>query len=52
MSESKIKDLFRQVFGDSIYNYYQTAHMEKAVYLLLKKKYSVSEAGYQLGFSD
>jgi AraC-like DNA-binding protein len=52
MSETKMKDLFRQVFGDSIYNYYQTARMEEAAYLLRHKNYSVSEAGYQLGFSN
>ncbi|MCC8423543.1 AraC family transcriptional regulator [Mucilaginibacter sp. UR6-11] len=52
MSETKMKDLFRQVFGDSIYNYYQTARMEEAAYLLKHKNYSVSEAGYQLGFSN
>lgn len=52
LSETKMKDLFRQVFGDSIYNYYQTARMEEAAYLLKHKNYSVSEAGYQLGFSN
>jgi len=52
ISETKMKDLFRQVFGDSIYNYYQTARMEEAAYLLRHKNYSVSEAGYQLGFSN
>ncbi|QEC74653.1 helix-turn-helix domain-containing protein [Mucilaginibacter ginsenosidivorax] len=52
LSETKMKDLFRQVFGDSIYNYYQTARMEEAAYLLRYKRYSVSEAGYALGFSN
>lgn len=52
LSETKMKDLFRQVFGDSIYNYYQTVRMEEAAYLLRHKNYSVSEAGYQLGFSN
>lgn len=52
LSETKMKDLFRQVFGDSIYNYYQTARMEEAAYLLRHKNYSVSETGYQLGFSN
>jgi len=52
LSETKMKDLFRQVFGNSIYNYYQTARMEEAAYLLKHKRYSVSEAGYQLGFSN
>lgn len=52
ISETKMKELFRQVFGDSIYNYYQTARMEEAAYLLRHKRYSVSEAGYALGFSN
>jgi AraC-like DNA-binding protein len=52
LSETKMKDLFKQVFGDSIYNYYQTARMEEAAYLLKHKNYSVSEVGYQLGFSN
>jgi len=52
LSETKMKVLFRQVFGDSVYNYYQTARMEEAAYLLKFKHFSVSEAGYQLGFSN
>jgi len=52
MSESKLKRIFRQVFGDSIYNYYQTLRMKEAAYLIKDKKLSVSEAGYQLGFSN
>jgi len=52
MSETKMKGLFRQVFGNSIYNYYQNARMEEAAYLLKFKQFSVSEAGYQLGFSN
>jgi len=52
ISETKMSILFKQVFGDSIYNYYQTARMEQAAYLLRHKNYSVSEAGYELGFSN
>lgn len=50
LSETKMKDLFKQVFGDSIYNYYQRARMKQAAYLLKEKRYSVSETGYELGF--
>lgn len=49
MSETKLKQLFKQVFGDTIYNYYQKARMEEAAFLL-KQAYSVSEVGYQMGF--
>lgn len=52
MSESKLNRLFRQIFGNSIYNYYQTLRMNEAAYLIKEKKLSVSEAGYRLGFTN
>jgi AraC-like DNA-binding protein len=52
MSESKLKRLFKQIFGSSIYNYYQSFRMKEAMYLLREEKLSVSEAGYRLGFSN
>ena len=52
MSETKLKVLFKQTFGDSIYNYYQKIRMEEAAFLLKQAGYSVSEVGYQLGFSN
>jgi len=51
-SETKMKDLFKQVFGDTIYNYYQQARMEEAAFLLKHGGLSVSETGYQLGFAN
>jgi AraC-like DNA-binding protein len=50
LSKTKLKDLFRQVFGESIYSYYQKFRMEQAAYLLREKRYSVAETGFQLGF--
>ncbi len=50
MSETKMKRLFRQIFGDSIYNYFQTARMEQAAILLKQTSLSVSEIGFELGF--
>jgi AraC-like DNA-binding protein len=50
MSPTKMKTLFRQIFGDSIYNYFQRARMNEAAKLL--KDYSVSETGYRLGFKN
>jgi len=44
--------LFKQTFGDTIYNYFQGARMEEAAFLLKQGGYSVSEAGYELGFSN
>ena len=52
MSETKLKQLFKQTFGDSIYNYYQKVRMEEAAFLLKQAGYTVSEVGYQLGFSN
>ncbi|NML21801.1 helix-turn-helix transcriptional regulator [Pseudoflavitalea sp. G-6-1-2] len=52
MSESKLKRIFKQVFGNSIYNYYQTARMNEAAYLIRKNNLSISEVGYRLGFSN
>ncbi len=52
LSETKMKQSFRQIFGDSIYNYYQSARMDRAAFLLRHEGYSVSEAGYHLGFSN
>ncbi|MGY2134268.1 helix-turn-helix transcriptional regulator [Hymenobacter sp. HD11105] len=52
MSESKLSALFKQVYGDSIYNYYQRARMEEAAFLLRHSGYSVSETGFRLGFTN
>ena len=51
MSETKLKRLFHQVFGKSIFQYFQNSRMQEAA-RLLKKGLSVSEVGYQLGFSN
>ncbi|WP_338874035.1 helix-turn-helix transcriptional regulator [Spirosoma sp. SC4-14] len=52
MSESKLRRLFRQVFGLSLYAYYQTVRMQEAARLLREAKLSVSETGYRLGFEN
>jgi AraC-like DNA-binding protein len=52
MSETKLKQLFKQTFGDTIYNYFQNERMREAGFLLKHAGYSVSEAGYYLGFSN
>ena len=50
MSQTRMNRLFRQIFGDSLYNYYQTARLTEAARLLAR--FSVSETGYQLGFTN
>lgn len=52
MSDSKLKKLFKQIFGNSIFNYYQVFRMKEAARLIREKKMTVSEVGYHLGFSN
>lgn len=53
MSETKMKQLFKRIYGDSIYNYYQAFRMNEAASLLKKdKSVSISEIAYILGFSN
>jgi AraC-type DNA-binding domain-containing proteins len=52
MSPTKLKRLFKQIFGNSIFSYYQEFRMKEAARLLKEEKLSVSEVGYQLGFSN
>lgn len=52
MSITKLQRLFRQVFGDSIFSYYQTFRIKEAARLLREEKLSVSEVGYELGFTN
>jgi AraC-like DNA-binding protein len=52
MSPTKLKRLFRQIFGNSIFSYYQKFRMKEAALLLKEKKLSVSDVGYQLGFTN
>ena len=52
MSPTKLKRLFRQIFGNSIFSYYQEFRMKEAALLLKEKNLSVSEVGYRLGFTN
>ncbi|TAJ11916.1 AraC family transcriptional regulator [Marinilabiliaceae bacterium JC017] len=52
ISESKLQKLFKQVFGKSIYQYSLYEKMRLAKKMLQSKKYSISEIGYQLGYSN
>lgn len=52
MSASKLKRLFKQVFGDSIFSYYQHFRMKEAARLLKEGNLSVSEIGYRMGFTN
>ncbi|SHH53350.1 helix-turn-helix transcriptional regulator [Flavobacterium defluvii] len=52
MSEPKLRKLFRQTFGKGVFEYYQSMRMQEAARLLRESHLSVSEVGYQLGFSN
>ncbi|WP_306350657.1 helix-turn-helix domain-containing protein [Flavobacterium sp. '19STA2R22 D10 B1'] len=52
MSPTKLKRLFKQIFGNSIFNYYQEFRMKEAARFLKEEKLSVSEVGYRLGFTN
>ena len=52
MSPSKLKRLFKQIFGNCIFSYYQEFRIKEAARLLKEEKLSVSDVGYQLGFTN
>ncbi|WP_222597181.1 helix-turn-helix transcriptional regulator [Chitinophaga pinensis] len=52
MSEPKLRKLFKQTFGKGVFEYYQSARMQEAARLLKEKRLTVSEVGYQLGFTN
>lgn len=52
MSEPKLRKLFKQTFGKGVFEYYQSTRMQEAARLLKEKRLTVSEVGYQLGFTN
>lgn len=52
MSEPKLRKLFNQTFGKNVFEYYQSMRMQEAARLLKEKQLTVSEVGYQLGFTN
>lgn len=52
MSEPKMRKLFKQTFGKGVFDYYQSMRMQEAARLLKDKRLTVSEIGYQLGFTN
>lgn len=52
MSEPKLRKLFKQTFGKGVFVYYQTVRMQEAAKLLKEQRMTVSEVGYQLGFTN
>ncbi|MBI1780237.1 MAG: helix-turn-helix transcriptional regulator [Sphingobacteriales bacterium] len=52
MSPTKLKKLFKAVYGNAIYEHFQKRRMKHAAELLLTKKYSVKEVGSKLGYAN
>lgn len=52
MSEPKLRKLFRQTFGKSVFDYYQALRMQEAARLLREQHLTVSEVGYRVGFTN
>jgi len=51
-SKSKLTRLFKQIFGTGIVQYHQAFRMQEAARVLKSRQYSVSEVGYQMGFTN
>ncbi len=52
MNVLKLRKLFMQIFGKGMYEYGQYLRMQEAARLMQEKNLSVSETGYQLGFTN
>ena len=52
MSVSKLKAVFKKVYGTGIYEYYQKNRMLKARSLLVTGQYTVKQVGQQLGYTN
>ncbi|MEI6583907.1 MAG: AraC family transcriptional regulator [Chitinophagia bacterium] len=52
MNECYVKKGFKEVFGTTIFDYYQQQRMEHAKYLLYEKGFSVTDVSAQLGYSS
>ena len=52
MSDSKLKKIFKLVYGLPIYEYFQRHRMQKARLMLLSGNYSIKDVGYSLGYSN
>ncbi len=52
ISASKLKKVFKTVYGVPPYEYYQKQRMQKARVMLLSGNYSVKDVGYTLGYGN
>lgn len=52
MSPSKLKKMFKEVYGETLYDYYNKIRMSKARELLLTGDLSIREIGLQVGYAN
>ncbi|HMZ46380.1 MAG TPA: helix-turn-helix transcriptional regulator [Chitinophagaceae bacterium] len=52
MSPSKLKIIFRDIYGLPIYQYFQKHRMNRAKAMLISQKYTVKEVGFELGYTN
>ena len=52
MSTSKLKNLFKQVYGYTLYDYYNKNRLQRAKEMLLSGQCSIKQAGSEIGFSN
>ena len=52
MNKRKLQRLFKQVFGKSIYQFAVSVKMSEAKKMLRTKKYTVSEVGFNVGYTN
>jgi AraC-like DNA-binding protein len=50
MSSSKLKLIFKEVFGMPVYQYYQKHRLQKGKAMLITKKYSIKQVASELGY--
>ena len=52
MSSTKLKKIFKSIFGVPIYEYYQQKRMQQAGELLIKGTYSIKEVAEKVGYNN
>ncbi|MEO5783530.1 MAG: AraC family transcriptional regulator, partial [Ginsengibacter sp.] len=52
MSTTTLKNKFKKLYGNNLYEYFQKSRMHKAKVLLMSQKYSIKEIGSKLGYSN
>jgi AraC-like DNA-binding protein len=52
MSTSKLKNLFKDIYGYTLYDYYNKSRLLRAKEMLISGQFSIKQAGSEIGFSN